>query len=234
MAETHHPNYKKIYLTLLVLLVISIAGPFIGIGWVTLITAFGIALVKADMVVQNFMHLKWEKPIIRYVLGASVLLMILFYGAVATDVQKHEGKNWSNDAAKAAVARGIPGAHHEGAAPEEAAPETAAAPGPETAPAAAAPEAPKFDAAGAFATSCSPCHGAGGAGDGAAAAALNPKPANFTDPAFWSSRGDAEVFKAIREGGAAVGRSASMPPWGTMLDSTKTAAMVAYLHTLKK
>lgn len=234
MAETHHPNYKKIYLTLLVLLVISVAGPFIGIGWVTLITAFGIALVKADMVVQNFMHLKWEKPIIRYVLGASVLLMILFYGAVATDVQKHEGKNWSNDAAKAAVARGIPGAHHEGAAPEEAAPETAATPEPEAAPAAAAPEAPKFDVAGAFATSCSPCHGAGGAGDGAAAAALNPKPANFTDPAFWSSRGDAEIFKAIREGGTAVGRSASMPPWGTMLDSTRTAAMVAYLHTLKK
>ena len=41
----HHPNYKKIYFTLLILLVISVAGPFFGHVVVTLITAFGIALV---------------------------------------------------------------------------------------------------------------------------------------------------------------------------------------------
>ena len=46
----HHPNYKTIYFTLLGLLVISVVGPFFGIVWVTLVTAFGIALVKASKV----------------------------------------------------------------------------------------------------------------------------------------------------------------------------------------
>jgi len=235
MADSHHPNYKKIYFTLLALLVVSVAGPFLGIGWVTLLTAFGIALVKADLVVQNFMHLKWEKRIVKYILGASVALMALFYGAVAPDVQKHEGRNWTNDAAAAAVARGIPGPHGEAAAHGEpspaAAPEGPAAEGA----AAAAPAAPgAFDAAGAYATTCATCHGPAGGGDGPAAAALNPKPANFSDPAFWSSRSEAELHKAIREGGASVGRSATMPAWGSIYDDAKATALVAHLRTFRK
>ena len=54
MTESRHPNYRKIYFVLLALLVISVAGPFVGIRWITLITAFGIAVVKARLVVQNF------------------------------------------------------------------------------------------------------------------------------------------------------------------------------------
>ncbi len=66
-----NPNkYRNIYLLLLVLLVISVAGPFLGILWVTLLTAFGIAVVKANMVVQYFMHLKDERSIMKWVLGA--------------------------------------------------------------------------------------------------------------------------------------------------------------------
>lgn len=222
MAETHHPNYKKIYYTLLVLLVISVAGPFLEIGWVTLITAFGIALVKANMVIQNFMHLKWEKRIAKMFLAASLLLMVLFYGAVAPDVQKHEGRRWVNDAALAATARGIQAPHAEAAGHDE-----AAAPAPAPAPAA-------FDAAQAYATVCASCHGNTGAGDGAGAAALNPKPASFADPAFWQGKADAELVKAIREGGAAVGKSMSMPPWGSLYDETQARAIVDYLKTLRQ
>ena len=111
MTEHSHPNYRKIYFTLLVLLVISVAGPFLGIKWVTLITAFGIAGVKANMVIQNFMHLKWEKRIAKYVLAVSLLLMALFWGGVAPDVMKHAGLRWTNDAAMAAVERGVGPAH---------------------------------------------------------------------------------------------------------------------------
>ncbi len=46
-------HYRKVYLTLMALLVVSVAGPFLGIVWVTLITAFGIALVKANLVIQT-------------------------------------------------------------------------------------------------------------------------------------------------------------------------------------
>src|SRR5688572_26618284 len=104
----HHVNYKKIYLTLLALLVVSVVGPFFGIVWVTLLTAFGIAFVKANLVVQNFMHLKWERRIAKWVLATSLVLMGLMMAGVSVDVLNHEGNNWENVAAQAAVERGIP------------------------------------------------------------------------------------------------------------------------------
>ena len=59
MSEHAHPNYVKIWAILLGLLAVSVAGPFLGIWWVTLITAFGVALVKAYLVSANFM--RWRK-----------------------------------------------------------------------------------------------------------------------------------------------------------------------------
>ena len=45
---SHSPgHYVKIWGILLVLFVISVCGPMIGIRVITLITAFGIAVVKA-------------------------------------------------------------------------------------------------------------------------------------------------------------------------------------------
>lgn len=239
MADAHHPNYKKIYLALLVLLVISVAGPFVGIKWVTLIAAFGVAVVKADLVVQNFMHLKWERRIVKWVLAASLVLMALFWAAVAPDVMKHEGRNWVNDAAQAATARGIAPPHGETEAADEhrmgaSAEDGVAATDGDSAAAPAAPAVAAFDARGAYATICSACHGQTGAGDGSAAAALTPKPANFTSAAFWAGRSDAELLRVIREGGAAMGKSASMPAWGSMYDEAQAGALLAYLKTLRR
>lgn len=70
----------------------------------------------------------------------------------------------------------------------------------------------KKDAAAQFASVCASCHGAQGAGDGAAAAALNPKPRNFGDAAWQKAAKDADIAKAIVEGGPAVGKSPLMPP----------------------
>ena len=74
MSDMPHPNYRKIYYLLLALLAISVAGPFLGIKWVTLITAFGIAIVKARLVVQNFMHLKWDWPTLYFLIGPAFIL----------------------------------------------------------------------------------------------------------------------------------------------------------------
>ena len=89
-----HRNYVKIWGILLVLLVISIVGPFAGIRVVTLITAFGIALVKAYIVAKNFMHLDIEKPIVHWLLIVTLLLMVLLFAGLSPDVMKHEGRNW--------------------------------------------------------------------------------------------------------------------------------------------
>lgn len=63
-----------------------------------------------------------------------------------------------------------------------------------------------------FAQTCAMCHGMDGTGNGPAAAALNPKPRNYTDPNWQASITDAEIKQIIVEGGAAMGKSASMPP----------------------
>ncbi len=117
-------HYVKVYLVLLALLVVSILGPEVGgrmqqeveifgrsIGLgvtLTLITAFGIAVVKAWLVIKNFMHLTIERVVPKLFLAASVLLLALFWGGIAPDVQLHEGRMWENVAAKEAIARGIP------------------------------------------------------------------------------------------------------------------------------
>ena len=121
-------HYVRVYAVLLVLLAVSIVGPLVGerlnrpvdlfgmqfsLGIViTLVTAFGIAVVKAWLVIKNFMHLTIERVVPKLFLAASVLLLALFWGGVAPDVQMHEGRLWENDAAKAAVDRGIPTEDH--------------------------------------------------------------------------------------------------------------------------
>lgn len=231
--HAHHPNYKKIYFILLGLLVVSILGPEAGIVWVTLVTAFGVALIKANMVVQNFMHLRWEKRIMKWMLATSVVLMFLLFAGVAPDVMKHEGTRWVNNAALAATERGIEAPHGE-AEEHAAADEHAAEPAEGEAVAAAEAEQQAFDAKGAFTTVCATCHGPAGAGDGPGSAALNPKPANFADASFWQGKTDEELVKAIREGGAAVGKSPLMPAWGGLYDEAKAKALVAYIKTFRK
>ena len=99
-SAEHHDHsparYIKIWAILLVLLCVSIVGPMVGIKWLTLITAFGIALVKAGMVCAYFMHLNIEKKIAWYVLTATLLLLLVFFTGIAPDVMKPSGQNWES------------------------------------------------------------------------------------------------------------------------------------------
>ncbi len=101
----HTQHYVKIWGVLLVLLVISIAGPMFEVLIVTLVTAFGIAIVKAYLVAKHFMHLDVEQPIIHYFLATALVFMLLLFAGVAPDVMNHEGDGWENLAAKEAVQR---------------------------------------------------------------------------------------------------------------------------------
>ena len=61
---------------------------------VTLITAFGIALVKAYMVAKNFMHINVEPKYVTYLMATMLVFMLLFFAGAAPDVMKFEGSNW--------------------------------------------------------------------------------------------------------------------------------------------
>jgi len=118
-AESHrHPDYLKVYFTLVGLLVVSVVGPMVGIRVVTLIAAFGVALVKAYMVAKNFMHLNVEKRWIHWALALALVFMVLLYAGVSPDVGRDSGQRWTKGAGwhqlppshEKAGAEGTPGA----------------------------------------------------------------------------------------------------------------------------
>lgn len=69
----------------------------------------------------------------------------------------------------------------------------------------------KAEAQAKYDTLCSTCHGKTGIGDGPSAAALNPKPRNYTDKAWQAQVDDEYLAKFIVQGGAAMGKSVMMP-----------------------
>lgn len=100
MSEVAHGNhdakYIKIWGILLVLLVVSVVGPMLEIQWLTIITAFGIAIIKALMVCAYFMHLNIEKRFIWYLLIISIAFIGIFYFGTAPDVMKGDGAQWKD------------------------------------------------------------------------------------------------------------------------------------------
>lgn len=73
---------------------------------------------------------------------------------------------------------------------------------------------------------CNACHGDSGRGDGPGAAALNPKPADWTS-AKVQQESDGCLFWKITTGRGA------MPPWAS-LSETERWQIVHYIRTLKK
>lgn len=93
------------------------------------------------------------------------------------------------------------------------------------------PKPTGFDAKATFNSVCAMCHGQDGKGNGPAATALNPKPANFTDPTFWKTTPDSVLFKAIKDGAASIGKSPLMTAWGGSYSDADIRALVAYIKT---
>jgi caa(3)-type oxidase subunit IV len=105
--EEHHIHspfyYVKWWAILLGLLIISLIGPELGIQWVTIVTAFGIAIVKALIVAAYFMHLNIEKRYIHYMLYTMLIFVFLFFAGVAPDIMNREGRNWVNSSANKVI-----------------------------------------------------------------------------------------------------------------------------------
>ncbi len=113
--HTHHPDYVKIWGILVVLLAISVTGPMIGIKVVTLVTAFGVACVKAYLVAKNFMHINVARRYVTYLVATVLVFMLLFFAGTAPDVMNSEGTQWvkpSWKAEAASYAGGENGADH--------------------------------------------------------------------------------------------------------------------------
>lgn len=87
---------------------------------------------------------------------------------------------------------------------------------------------------------CASCHGATGAGDGAAAAALNPKPRSFVEGVFkFDTDGDgktgteADLFNVVTNGAQKYGGSIMMVPRADIPEADRKA-VAKYVLSLKK
>jgi len=83
------------------------------------------------------------------------------------------------------------------------------------------------DAKKLYITNCGPCHGNNGKGDGIAAAALNPKPANHTSAAVQKET-DGSLYWKMTEG------HTPMPAYKQMLTDTQRWELVNYIRSLAK
>ncbi len=87
---------------------------------------------------------------------------------------------------------------------------------------------------------CTTCHGNKGEGDGPAAAALNPKPANFAKGDFrLDTDGDGkpgtdmDLANVIRQGAGKYGGNPAMPAHAD-LSEAEVADLIAYVRSLKQ
>ena len=83
-----------------------------------------------------------------------------------------------------------------------------------------------------YAERCASCHGATGLGDGPAAAALDPKPADLA--AVAGDMADDFFFWRIMEGGAMEPFNSSMPAQKGILTDDQVWQLVTFVRTLAK
>ncbi len=80
-----------------------------------------------------------------------------------------------------------------------------------------------------YSQSCAACHGDKGHGDGAAGKYMKPPPPDFA--VSLKGKTDDWIAKAIKGGGAAVGESATMPPFPNLTDD-QVKELVAYVKSI--
>ncbi len=79
---------------------------------------------------------------------------------------------------------------------------------------------------------CTQCHGLEGDGFGVNAPDMEVAPKDHTETAEMQARSDADLFKAIKQGGKAVDKSVLMPNWDANMSDDEIRDLVAYLRVL--
>ena len=96
----------------------------------------------------------------------------------------------------------------------------------------AAPAALGASAEDNYKTYCWQCHGMTGKGNGINVPDMSVQPRDHTSAKAMAGRTDADLFKAIKEGGLAVDKSVLMPPWDGTLSDAEIRELVGYLRKL--
>jgi cytochrome c oxidase cbb3-type subunit 3 len=83
-----------------------------------------------------------------------------------------------------------------------------------------------------YQTYCWQCHGMSGNGKGVNTPNMSIQPRDHSDAKGMKGIPDAQLFKAIKEGGLAISKSGLMPAWGATLSDDEIKALVQHLRKL--
>lgn len=216
MSDHNHGNHQhhilsnkmayKIWGILIFLTLVTVAVAQIDLGAANFAVAMLVASIKASLVCLFFMGLKYDHKENTVIFSTAfiftAIFMILTFGDLLTRGDVYVKGNII--------------------------PEGAIAQSTKSKYAKAWIATPELVGAGKelYASQCVTCHGAAGAGDGAAAAGLNPKPRNFTQAAGWKNGAKpSEIYGTLTKGLNA------MPSFGTLPPDDRWA-LVHYVRTL--
>jgi mono/diheme cytochrome c family protein len=82
-----------------------------------------------------------------------------------------------------------------------------------------------------FTINCATCHGPTGAGDGAAAVGLDPKPADLGDNEMMVTLTDGYLFWRVTKGGVIEPFNSAMPSWEQGLTEEQRWQVISYVRT---
>ncbi len=180
-GHTHHTKaYMLVWLALLVLTAITVYVSYFDFGEWNIFVAMLVATIKAALVCLFFMHLKYDNRMDQVVFISSFVFLAIFIGLTLSDTEERP----KVAAAQVHEVQGPAG--DQSAKMNEFRKAT-----------------PQLVERGKtfFQQNCVACHGVNGLGDGPAAAALNPKPRNFTSTEGWKNgRAPAQIFKTLSNG----------------------------------
>ncbi len=79
-------TYVLVWLTLLALTILTVAVAGIDIGEYTLFVAMLIASIKSSLVINIFMHIKFDEPIFKVFLALTGMVLVVVFALMAFDI----------------------------------------------------------------------------------------------------------------------------------------------------
>lgn len=188
-----------------VLTIITVAIAQVDLGWLNFPVAFLIATLKATLVALFFMCLKYDKRENAVIFATSFVFLAIFITLTAFDLL-FRGDVYVKKTDVVATTSAEPQFKKPWLASKE-----ITGHGKEL-----------------FAQQCVTCHGTGGAGDGVAGVALNPKPRNLTADSGWKKgRKPTQIWATLTDPKGLVG----MPSFASLSPEDRWA-LVHYVRSL--
>jgi len=84
--QTGYSTYIVVWLTLVGLTILTVSSSSFELGAITLAVAMLIAVIKSSLVVNIFMHIKFDNKIFLVFIGVAVMILLVCFLFTAVDV----------------------------------------------------------------------------------------------------------------------------------------------------